>query len=201
MPATASTYAVKRSGYSVLRTIGEVEEPATLDRLTDHRGGRRRPHRERRMRDDVLVGQRLHPATKRPRAAAPDQRQVILDQEVGDELVVTRRRSMLDRLDGEPARPEPPGGAPMDLTNGSRVVRGELEAGELREERMDAIPTAVLEPDHEEVRALELVQSRAESPRPNTSSASSAVKRPRTATRSRNERATSGSEPITSWLR
>ena len=109
------------------------------------------------MCNDVLIGQRLHPATKRARAAAPDQQQVIFGQEVGDELVVTRRRTMGNRLHGEPARPEPPGGAPMDLTNGSRVVRGELEARELREERMDAIPTAVLEPDHEEVRALELL--------------------------------------------
>ena len=46
----------------------------------------------------------------------------------------------------------------MDLVNGAWVLGGEPEAGELREQRMDAIPTAVLEPDHEQVRAFELGQ-------------------------------------------
>ena len=110
------------------------------------------------MRHDVLVGERLHPATKRPRAPAPDQLQVMLGQHLGDELVVTGGASVFERLVRPPAGPEPPRRASMDLVNGARVLRGEPEAGELREERMDAVPTAVLEPDHEQVRAFELGQ-------------------------------------------
>ena len=48
----------------------------------------------------------------------------------------------------------------MGLRHGARLVRGELQFGELREQRVHAIPTAVLEPHHELVGALELGQQR-----------------------------------------
>ena len=56
--------------------------------------------------------------------------------------------------------PQPVGRTPMGLRHGPRLVRGELQLGELREQRVDAIPTAVLEPHDELVGTLELGQQR-----------------------------------------
>ena len=107
-----------------------------------------------------LGGQRLHPAQERPGVPVPDQREVVLDQQLGDELVVAGRDRVLGGLDGQAPGPQPVGRAPMGLRHGARLVRGELQLGELREQRVDAIPTAVLEPHHELVGALELGQQR-----------------------------------------
>jgi hypothetical protein len=48
------------------------------------------------MLDDLLVGQRPDPAQQRPAGAASDQRQVILDQELRDELVIAGCGRVLD---------------------------------------------------------------------------------------------------------
>ena len=109
---------------------------------------------------------------------------------------------MLDRLDEEAAGLEPSGGAPVDGRDLVRLGGGELEAGVLGEQRVHAVPAAVLEPGDEQVRALELGQDLPRSPTgPRTWSASSAVNRRSTAARRRNARASASSAPIASALR
>ena len=56
---------------------------------------------------DDLVRQRAHPVEERPAHSAPDQREVVLVDELGDHLVVTRRRRMFDRLDHQPPLAQP----------------------------------------------------------------------------------------------
>ena len=48
-----------------------------------------------------IVGKRPSPAKERRRAPVPDQRQVVLAEKLGDDLMVTRRCSVLDRLDDQ----------------------------------------------------------------------------------------------------
>jgi hypothetical protein len=53
------------------------------------------------MADNLFVGQRPHPAKQGPCRAVPDHAQVMLDQQTGHELVVTRRGGVLDRFERE----------------------------------------------------------------------------------------------------
>ena len=48
--------------------------------------------------------------------------------------MVAGRRGVLGGLDREPSRAQPPGRTPMDLRHGARLICGELQFGELREQ-------------------------------------------------------------------
>ena len=137
-----------------------MEEPPPVDGLPDHRRRRGGADRKRRIRDDELGRQSLHPAEERPCTAAPDQYKVMLDQQLGDELVVAGGHGVLGRLDREPPRAQPAGRTPMELRRSARLVCGALQFGELREQRMDAIPASVLQADDELIGALEVRQQR-----------------------------------------
>jgi hypothetical protein len=92
------------------------------------------------MRDDALVRQRVHPPKERPRSAASNHPQVVLDEKLRDELIVARRSRVLDRLDRETSRSEPLGRPPVDPLPGARLRRGETSGRELGEERVEAKP-------------------------------------------------------------
>ena len=126
---------------------------------------------------------------------------MVLHQELGDELVVTCSSRMLSCIHREPAFHEPHACTPVDLRSRSRFYGRELRRRELRQQRVDAVPTAVLEAGHEQVRTLERGQDEAESERESTLSQRSGVKRPRTDADSRKVRASSSSEASTSSLR
>ena len=108
------------------------------------------------MLDDPVVRQRPNPAQQRPAGAASDQRQVILDQELRDELVIAGGGRVLDRFDRQPSRSEPLGGSSMNPHRRARLERGELSPRVFGEQRVDAKPASALQPRDEEVRALEL---------------------------------------------
>ena len=75
-----------------LRPIGELREPALLDRaLSREHCGRGGGRRKLRVLEDAVIWQRANPAKKRPAVAAPDQGQVVVDEHLGDELVVAGR--------------------------------------------------------------------------------------------------------------
>ena len=158
MLATASTYGPTRSGCSSRRPVGEVQEAPALDGVADHRRRGRRADGQLRMRDHLVVREGLDPAEQRPRPAGPHEREVGVDEQPGDERVVARGGAVLDGLDEEARDPEPSRGAPVDRRDLVRLRGGELEGGELGEERVHAVPAAVLEPGDEQVRALELGQ-------------------------------------------
>ena len=105
-----------------LRPIGELHEPALLDRALSgehrgHRGGRR----QLRVFEERVVRQRANPAKKRPADAAPHQRQVVVDEHVGDELVVAGSRRMPERFHRQSVRSEPLGGSALDRRRGGRL--------------------------------------------------------------------------------
>ena len=162
-----------------------------------HRGGRR----QLRVFEETVVRQRANPAKKRPPGAASDQRQVVLDEHVGDELVVAGSRRMPERLHGQSARSEPLGGSALDRRRGGRLGRCELGPGVRGEQRVDAEPASSFQPRDKQVGALELGQHGGESVRSSTASQSSAVNSPRTAAPWRNDRSSSSSAARTSLLR
>ncbi len=81
---------------------------------------------------------------------------VVLDEDVREELVVPPRCGVTGRLERHPARPEPRGRPLLDLRRRCWVQRGKLGLRILREQRVDPVPTSSPEPEHEEVRLLEL---------------------------------------------
>ena len=103
----------------ILRPIGELHEPALLDRaLSREHRGRRGRRRQLRVLQDTVIRQRANPAKKRPAVAAPDQGQVVLDEHLGDELVVAGSRRMPERFHGQSVRSEPLGGSALDRRRG-----------------------------------------------------------------------------------
>ena len=117
-----STYRVGLTVLLTLRPIGELHEPALLDRALSgehrgHRGGRR----QLRVLEETVVRQRANPAKKRAAVAAPDQRQVVVDEHLGDELVVAGSRRMPERFHGQSVRSEPFGGSALDRRRGGRL--------------------------------------------------------------------------------
>ena len=105
-----------------LRPIGEVQEPALLDRaLSGEHCGRGGGRRQLRVLEDAVIRQRANPAKKRPAVAAPDQGQVVLDEHLGDELVVAGSRRMPERFPGQSVRSEPFGGSALDRRRGGRL--------------------------------------------------------------------------------
>src|SRR4051812_20679316 len=108
------------------------------------------------MVEQLLLGQRANPPQQRAGATTPDQRQMVLDEDLGDEPMIACGRGVLDRLDAEAAQPEPFRCAPVNLDDRARLPRGELEARELAEQRVHAEPAAVLEASDEQVRPLKL---------------------------------------------
>ena len=155
----ASTYGVNRAESVVAGTLGELEEATPLDRpRPDEADGRGRCHRQLGMLDELLVRQHFRPADEDAGTAAPDQRQVVVGGDGGDELVIMRRRSVLDRLGQKPSFEKPQSSTPMDLPRGPGVVRFELELCKLGEQRMDAEPSRVLQASDEEVRVLQRLE-------------------------------------------
>jgi hypothetical protein len=108
------------------------------------------------MLGDPVVRQRPNPAQQCPARAASDQRQVLLDQELRDELVIAGGGRVVDRFDRQPSRTEPLGGSSMNPHRRARIERRELRPRVLGEQRMDAEPASPLRSRDEEVRALEL---------------------------------------------
>ena len=126
------------------------------DHLRRRRGGRR----ELGFLEQPHVGQPARPAQQRAGPAGPDQHEVVDEQQLGDRLVVARGRRVLQGLDDQSSVPQPGASPSMDL--GCRLAIGvvELELGELGDQRMDAVPLAVLEAGDEQERVLELGQER-----------------------------------------
>ena len=123
--------------------------------LTGHHRGRRGGYGELRMLEDVLVGERPNPSQQRPGESAPDQRHVVLGEQPRNELVVTRRSGVLDRLYRQPTRQQPLGSTLMDPCRRARLLSCEFGDGELGKQRVDTEPATSLQPADEEVRALE----------------------------------------------
>ena len=99
--AAASTYASRWSGRSPPARSASASNRRCVERApADQHRGRRGRHRKLRMLDDPLLRQRPNPAQKRPAGAAPDQRQVILDQELR-----RRARRRRPRPRARPLRP------------------------------------------------------------------------------------------------
>ena len=127
---------IRGPGELLAGLIGEPEEPTLLDRAPaiQHNGDRGRD-REPRMRNDAILRQRTNPAQKRPAGAASEQRQAIVDQEVRDELIITRGPRMSDRFDRHPSRSQPLGGSAMDPRRRRGLQRGELRPRILGKQR------------------------------------------------------------------
>ena len=139
--------------------VGELQVPALLDDAPAHQHERRRGgDRQLRVLDELVVRQRAHPANERSAGAISDQGQVTLDEHLRDELVISRGCRMPDRLDRQSTRSEPFGGPAVDPRRRGGVGRGELGLRILGKERVDAKPSASLQPGNEEVGVLELGQ-------------------------------------------
>ena len=81
---------------------------------------------------------------------------MVLDKQLCDQFMIACGRSVGDRLEDEPPIPQPPRGMPVDRSSPVRVIQGELRAGELGEQRMDAIPAASFQSLHHQVLLFEL---------------------------------------------
>ena len=79
-------------------------------------------------------------------------------QHVRDDLVVTRRGCMRDRLHHEPLPSEPPGGAPMDHLRFAWFDQRQTRGRKLGEQRVHPEPLPALEAQHEQIRLLEVAQ-------------------------------------------
>ena len=92
----------------------------------DDGGGERCGGGELRVCSEDVVGQGADPVQERPGYPAPDHQEVVLDEQLGEQLVVTRRGGVRDRFHRQPPFPEPFGGVPVDGRRGSRLLGGEL---------------------------------------------------------------------------
>ena len=154
---TLASYWPKASGCSHPGLLGERQQSASLqgqpaDHGRRHRGGQRHV----RMSRDLIVGKGPDPAKQRRGPAVADQRQVILAEHLGHELVVVGRGGVLGRLDDQAAGAEPLGSLLMDLARRRRLQLGEAGNRELRKQGMDTEPLTSLEAVHEHVAVLEL---------------------------------------------
>ena len=135
----------------------------------------------RRARDDrtIVSSGRVRTQSSSVRSPAPDQGQMVLVHESGDDLVVTCRSRMLSRFRMEPLLHEP------DACAGGSPGRGRLDRAASRATANSAKSewtrtSHLLQAVQEQVRTLELGQDRGSLERSSTSSQSSAVNRPRT---------------------
>ena len=192
----------KAVGEPLLRSVGDAEKPAALERgLPEHgRRGRRR-NGQHGILEQLRVGDLTHPLKQRPRSASSDQDEVIVRQQPRDELVLARLRRVLRRFYGAAPSMEPDGRAAMDLELRGRIDRGQLEHGKLCEQRVDPVPAPCSRRETNRFARSSSASTAAESERSSTASHSSAVKRPRTDARSKNTRASAASDCSTSWVR
>ena len=114
--------------FSTFARSASCKHPALLDRspADEHRGSGGR-HRKLRMLDDHLVRKRANPAQQRPAGAPSDQRQVILDQKLRDELVVDGRSRVRDRLGRQPSRSKALGCSSVDPRRRARIEPSRAE--------------------------------------------------------------------------
>ena len=129
----------------------------------DLRGGEQRGgHRSRARQDGMLHkqfgGKPAHPIKELPEPTPPNELEVPLDQQLGDQIWVAGSGSVLDRLLREPVRVTPRRRAAAELASG---VAPELELKNLAEEVVVAIPlAAIVERDEEHVRVREVGEHR-----------------------------------------
>ena len=107
------------------------------------------------MFDDPVVGQRPNPTQKRLAGSASDQRQVILDQELRDELVLAGRCGVLNGLNRQPSRFQPFRGLSMNPRRRARLHACELSPRIFGEQRVDPEPASSVQSRNEQVRLFE----------------------------------------------
>jgi hypothetical protein len=124
--------------------------------LADDRRGCRGGDRQLGVHHHGVVLELPDPVQQRARVSASREREVLLDENLGNQLEIARGRRMLDRVDRQAARPKPVAGPAMDHGRGGRLAGAQVENGELGEERVDPIPAGPFDTSHEQVRSFEL---------------------------------------------
>ncbi len=110
------------------------------------------------MLHEQLGGKPAHPTKELPEPPAPDELEVVLDQQVGDHIGILGGSGVLDRFVHEPVRVTPSRRAAAELAGG---VAPELDLKNLAEEVVVAIPlAAIVERDQEHVRVREVGKHR-----------------------------------------